>query len=109
MLGQSPISWQTKKQATVSRSSAEAEYRAMAVATNELVSASLGIFHTQPMRLYCDSQAAMHIVKNPIFHDRTKHIELDCEKLIAGLISFAHVSQHQPADILTKTLGKGQF
>ena len=65
-LGSSPISWRTKKQATMSRSSAEAEYRAMAVATSELVwvrtfLASLGIFHTQPMRLYCDSQAARQV------------------------------------------------
>ena len=95
MLGNSPISWKTKKQATVSRASAEAEYRAMAVTTSELLwirsfLVSLSVFLTQPMHLAYDNQAALHIAKNPVFHEQTKHIELDChfvrEKLDAGLL-----------------------
>ena len=81
-LGNSPVSWKTKKQHTVARSSAEAEYRSMASTTCELkwikgVLSSLGISHSMPIQLYCDSQAALHIAKNPVFHERTKHIDVD--------------------------------
>jgi len=67
----------------MSRSSAEAEYRSMAALTSELVwlkalLASLGVFHMQAMHLIYDSQVSLHIAKNPVFHERTKHIEIDC-------------------------------
>lgn len=118
-LGTLPVSWKTKKQPIVSRSSVEAEYRAMAITTCELTwlksfLQSLGVYHRQPMRLYCDNQSTLHIASNPVFHERTKHIEIDChyvrERLVAGNITTAHVrSVQQLADILMKALGRPQF
>ena len=118
-LGCSFVSWKTKKQPTLSRSSAEAEYRSMAVTTCELkwlksLLASLGVSHTSAMWLFCDSQSAIHITKNPVFHDHTKHIETYChfvrDELLVGRLATSYVpTGHQLADILTKALGRRQF
>ena len=89
MLGSSLISWKTKKQPTISRSSTEVEYRSLAALTSELqwlkyLLSYLGFNHSQSIVVHCDSKAAIHIVENPIFHERTKHNEINyhfvCEK-----------------------------
>ncbi|GMJ12590.1 hypothetical protein HRI_004928200 [Hibiscus trionum] len=117
-LGNSLLSWKSKKQSTVARSSAEAEYRSMAVVTAELVWLNgllqeLGYERTKPIKLYCDSKAALQIAANPVFHERTKHIEIDChfvrEKIQEGLIITKYISStEQLADIFTKALGSQQ-
>jgi len=108
MLGPAPISWKTKKQPTVSRSSAEAE----AIWIRNL----LRTLHvTVPLaQLFCDNQAALHIAANPVFHERTKHIKIDCHFIREQLLSREVVTRYvptmeQPADLFTKALGYRQF
>ncbi|KAL6185670.1 hypothetical protein ACLB2K_041800 [Fragaria x ananassa] len=118
-LGHAPISWKTKKQNTVSRSSAEAEYCSMATTCCEItwlqnILKDLNVCQAQPVKLYCDNQAAIHIASNPVYHESTKHIEIDChvvrEKVQNGFIRTAHIrTKDQPADLFTKPLSSTQF
>ena len=82
LLGGNLVTWRSKKQSVVSRSSAEAEFRSMALGICELlwmkiILEDLRIKWDEPMKLYCDNKAAIAIAHNPVQHDRTKHVEVD--------------------------------
>ncbi|KAL5548024.1 hypothetical protein UlMin_003255 [Ulmus minor] len=113
-VGGNLVTWRSKKQPVVARSSAEAEYRGMAFGVCELLwlrnlLRDLGVNSKDTMNLYCDNTSAIEIAHNPVQHDRTKHVEVDRhfikEKLEAGIIIFPFVkSENQLADILTKAV-----
>ncbi|WKA03451.1 hypothetical protein VitviT2T_021558 [Vitis vinifera] len=115
-LGENLISWCAKKQHTIFRSSTEAEYRAMAHTAAELtwMSFILNDLHVplaSTPTLYCDNTSALHMTINPVFHARSKHIELDYhfvrERVALGLLVTQHIStENQVADLFTKPMSK---
>lgn len=113
-LGETLVSSKSKKQPTVSRSSTESEYRALAVVTCEVlwIVKLLIDLHVKcefPVGLYCDNNSAIQLTLNPVFHERTKHIEIDVhfvrDKVMEGVVRVEKVGTNdQTADIFTKPL-----
>ncbi|CAM6116227.1 unnamed protein product [Calypogeia fissa] len=142
-LSSGPITWSSKRQPTVSRSTTEAEYKALSDAAQEgvylkrlleelqqqshsptalhcnnpLVVANISAASqptTQDLHIYCDNVSATKLARNPVFHARTKHIELHHhfvrERVLGGEITVQHIStSQQTADIFTKSLGRTKF
>lgn len=79
----SALSWKCKRQTTILKSSAEAEYWAMSSASDEVIRLhhlllDFGVFSLRPKPLFADNTSAIQIANNPVFHERTNHIEVDC-------------------------------
>jgi len=110
--GSNLVSWSARKQVTVSRSSTEAEYKAMANATAEIIwiqslLQELGVQSPPVARLWCDNIGATYLSTNPVFHARTKHIEIDYhfvrERVAQKLLDIKLISTgDQAADGFTK-------
>ena len=103
----------------MARSNTEAKYRALAYTTSKLLwlrwfLKDLGVSTFFDTSLYCDNQSAIHIVYNDVFHERTKHIEIDCHflryHLVHGALKLISVSfKDQLVDIFTKSHPKGRL
>ncbi|GAB2285852.1 hypothetical protein Dimus_039724 [Dionaea muscipula] len=113
-LGSTPFTWVSKLQPIVTLSSSEAEYVAIAAAVSHCIwlrqlLEEMHLLHDQPTIIGIDNQSTIAIAKNPVYHDRSKHIDV-CfhflRDLVAnGVVKLVHVkTQDQLADVLTKPL-----
>ena len=130
-----PVSWTSKRQLTISRSSTESEYKSLSDRVKEgvwlsrllhelrvLSSTNIPVTQTNseihknllPIEISCDSQSVVKLARNPVFHARSKHIKIHHhyvrERLLEGEISLKYINtSQQPADLLTKSLGRLKF
>jgi hypothetical protein len=118
-LGDNLVSWSSRKQSTVSRSSTESKYKAIADATAELIWIQvllweLGIPQLRSPTLWCDNLGGTYLSANPIFHRRSKHIEVDYhfvrERVAAKQLDIRPIStKDQLDDVFTKPLSGPAF
>ncbi|KAM1422622.1 hypothetical protein ACFX2I_004733 [Malus domestica] len=118
-IGSNPVSWQSKKQSIVSRSSTEAEYKALAHCTADVswirsVFKDIHQFLPRPPALHCDNLSALALSSNPVFHSKIKHLDTDYhfvrEKVQKGDISVHYIpTDDQVADVFTKGLHRPVF
>lgn len=103
----------------MAKSTAEAEYRSLSVATGELLWISyvllfLGVPVVLPIPLYCDNATAIKLTQNPVCHERTKHLDIDCHFIPhhyrTGFVAPTSVSSRlQVADLFTKSVTPQNF
>lgn len=118
-LGGSPVSWRMQKQDVVSQSSCKAEYRAMADTVSEIIwmralLESFGVDCSASVSLHCDIMFDIYLSKNPLFHEKTKHVGKEChfirDEIVRGVITPQYVlTTAQLAYILTKALVRKEF
>ena len=117
-IGNGTISWSSKKQATVAKSSTEAEYVALSMAAQEAIwlnqlMGDLGQNMDRPITIFEDNQGAMELAKNPKYHNRTKHIDI-ChhfvrERVMSNDIKVIYCSTKDNIADMTKALPKSSF
>jgi hypothetical protein len=117
-LGSTVVSWFSRKQKSVALSSAEAEYMAASQANCEAIwlrKLLVGLFghELRPTVIHCDNQSCIKLSENPVFHDRSKHIEIRYhfirDWVQRGAVQLEYIStDEQIADILTKSLPRGK-
>jgi hypothetical protein len=116
MLGGGAISWNSKKQPTIALSTTEAEYMAISQCTREAIwlrqlMSDVGLEQKKATLIMCDNQGAIALMKNPIHHSRSKHIDIQHhfirEKVEVEVIEMKYIStERMVADVLTKALAK---
>ena len=118
-IGGATVSWCSRKQSAVAKSSTEAEYVALSSATQEAIwlrrlMKDLGNITDKPTTIFQDNQGAIELAKNDIYHNRTKHIDIChhfvCERVFSEEIKVIYCpSDSMVADIMTKGLPKSSF
>lgn len=118
-LGGNLVSWSSKKQSVVARSSTESEYRSLAATSTEItwlmsLLRDLKILNLKTPMIWCDNHSAASLAANPVHHRRTKHMEIDVHfvrnKVLNKELEIRFVPSHdQTADIMTKPLGGDRF